>query len=276
MPHRDLQLQKASTRVQPLQKASTRVQLSHQSNPRSASHQAALFQCQSVDHATQLLHKNYENVFSFPINGRSKNGQVGVRYTRLAWMNVSCLRRTVNTAKIHRQQHCRPHFSRLFVYHATHLLQKNVIQQATTLQATLLPFMYHATHLFQKRPFNSQQQCWPLRLLLFMYVTMPHICSKKGSTVNNTAVLFMYHATHIYTPQKGHLTGNNNTAGRAFAAIHVPCHTPTPNQKGFNRKRQCRPNKRNAAHTCAADILRTRFATTHPATDCSGLPASRP
>ena len=159
MPHRDLQLQKASTRVQPLQKASTRVQLSHQSNPRSASHQAALFQCQSVDHATQLLHKNYENVFSFPINGRSKNGQVGVRYTRLAWMNVSCLRRTVNTAKIHRQQHCRPHFSRLFVYHATHLLQK--------------------------MSFNRQQHCRPH----FCHsCTMPHIYSKKGrSIVNNNA-----------------------------------------------------------------------------------------
>lgn len=148
----------------------------------------------------------YENVFSFPINGRSKNGQVGIRYTRLAWMNVSCLRRTLNRAKNHKQQHCRPHFSVKAIHVLCHTSapkpKQKVIQQAT-LQATLLTFHVPChTSIPQKRLFNSQQQCRPLRLLLFRYHATHLLQKLEGSTVNNTAVLFMYHATHNYTPKK--------------------------------------------------------------------------
>ena len=102
--------------------------------------------------------------------GDQRTGKsASVILTQLAWMNVSCLRRTLNRAKKHRQQHCTPHFSRLFVYHATHLLQK--LEGSTTANNTAVLFMHHATHNYT--PKVIQQATTTLQAALLPFISVP-------------------------------------------------------------------------------------------------------
>ena len=133
--------------------------------------------------------------------------------------------------------------------------------------------MYHATHLFPKKGCSIVNNNAG-RSAFCCSCTMPHICS-KNLKVQQSTTLQCYSCTmpHIIILRRS-FNRQQHCRPRFCHSCTVPHTYSEP--KGLNRKQQCRPNKRNAAaHTCAANNLGTRFATTQPLTALSYRPTGR-